>query len=137
MTHERVAVGMFSKKALKWPIAASALIAFIVGCTTTDPLADNDQRILSQLAEIASEGSRVSSEILTVKCWKPSDNMIDDSQFRVLCRIYYMQDSLERYRDMICVGNAAADPVTDYCYEWAYYSSMPRFEDQPGYVSSN
>lgn len=113
------------------------------GCAANDALSAQDQRVVDQLAEIAPLDSRIEGEVSGVECWKPSENMVDDSTFRVICRLHYVQEStddsneqgaVERYRDMICVGDPGADPVSEYCYIWAYYSDMPKYEDKTGYV---
>lgn len=111
-------------------------IAFVApACASSELLTDSDRHVISQLTEIAPLDSEIDSEVTEVECWKPSDNMIDDNQFRVICRMHYEEYGNDRYRDTICIGDPTADPVTDYCYLWAFYSDMPEFEDQPGHVA--
>ena len=98
-----------------------------------------DARIIAQLAEIAPRDSGIEgapSAGTDTECWRPSGNMLDAETFRVLCRVHYEEADIDRYRDMICIGNVTEDPVTEYCYPWAYYSEMPRYEDQTGYRAS-
>lgn len=98
-----------------------------------------DARIIAQLAEIAPRDSGIEgapSAVTATECWKPSENMLDAETFRVLCRLHFEEADTDRYRDMICIGNVTEDPVTEYCYPWAYYSEMPKYEDQTGYRAS-
>lgn len=96
-------------------------------------MSGEDGRIIAQLAEIAPRDSKIEGTVDQVECWKPSESMIDDDTFRVLCRLHYDQAGTDRYRDMICLGSVTTDPVSDYCYLWAFYSDMPVYEDQPGF----
>lgn len=105
-----------------------------VGCASSIPTVDGeDGRIISQLANIAPRDSKIDGPVEQVECWKPSESMLDDDMFRVLCRLHYEQDGADRYRDMICLGSVTKDPVSDYCYLWAFYSDMPVYEDQAGF----
>jgi hypothetical protein len=117
--------------------AALALLA-TTGCAQADPLSEEDRYVIDQLAEIAPRDAKITGEVTDVECWKPSENMLEDeeSTFRVLCRLHYDQEGAERYKDMICLGDPSADPVSDYCYLWAFYSDMPVYEDQSGYFAS-
>lgn len=103
-------------------------------------LSSGDRRAIGQLSTIAVSGAELETDGRSrVECWRPSENLLSegdagvDSGFRVLCRVHYEQAHIERYRDMICIGSLHRDPVADYCYRWAYYTGMPKFEDQPGY----
>lgn len=102
-----------------------------VGCSASAQLSAGDARILAQLGEIAPRAVEVSDDAAETSCWLPSAHMIDAEQFRVLCRVHFDEDGASRYRDAICVGDETADPVTDACYPWAYYSDMPEYEDHP------
>ena len=144
--------------------AALALLALLglSGCVGGSAVAQGeDARIIAQLSEIAPRDSGIegaadsASEVgspsevgapgapgagagvvTATECWNPSENMIDEETFRVLCRVHFEEAGVERYRDMICIGHVTEDPVTEYCYRWAYYSDMPRYEDQAGYRAS-
>ncbi|MGK0716149.1 hypothetical protein ACR5KS_08815 [Leucobacter sp. W1153] len=145
--------------------AAFALLAFLgllglAGCAGGAEAAGavaegQDARVIAQLAEIAPRDSDIEDSVdsaseassagapgagertvTATECWKPSENMIDDETFRVLCRVHFEEAEAKRYRDMICIGNVTEDPVTEYCTRWAYYSEMPRYEDQAGYRAS-
>lgn len=106
------------------------------GCSAQDPLSESDRGAIAQLTEIAPKDARVEGDTTGVECWKPSESMLDDRRFRVICRVHYEQAGAERYRDVICIGDLTADPVSDYCYIWAYYSDMPGFEDKPGHAAA-
>ena len=95
-----------------------------------------DARIIAQLVEIAPRDSGIEGAVTAAECWKPSESMLDAETFRVLCRVHFEEANTDRYRDMICIGNVTEDPVTEYCTRWAYYSDMPRYEDQAGYRAS-
>lgn len=132
--------------------AALALLALLSmsGCASgpdaggAEVAHGEDARVIAQLAEIAPRdsgiagtGADVGADAVTAtECWTPSANMLDAETFRVLCRVHFEEADTERYRDMICIGNVTEDPVTEYCYPWAYYSEMPRYEDQTGYRAS-
>lgn len=128
----------------------TAVLAFLVllsmaGCAAgpdaggAEAARGEDARIIAQLAEIAPRDSGIEgapSAVTATECWKPSENMLDAETFRVLCRLHFEEADTDRYRDMICIGNVTEDPVTEYCYPWAYYSEMPKYEDQTGYRAS-
>ena len=115
-------------------VTAAAAVFSFAGCASGIPtVGGEDGRIIAQLAEIAPKDSQLAEPVTQVECWKPSESMIDDDTFRVLCRLHYEQNDTERYRDMICLGSVTSDPVSDYCYLWAFYSDMPVYEDQPGF----
>ena len=123
------------RTAVPFVALAGVLSALAAGCAPVgDPLSDSDRRAIAQLAEIAPRDAKIDGDVSGVECWKPSESMLDDEQFRVICRVHYDQAGEDRYRDVICIGDLAADPVTDYCYLWAYYTDMPRFEDRPGHA---
>lgn len=132
--------------------AALALLALLSmsGCASgpdaggAEVAHGEDARVIAQLAEIAPRDSGIAGTgadahtgaVTATECWKPSESMLDAETFRVLCRLHFAEADTERYRDMICIGNVTEDPVTEYCYPWAYYSEMPRYEDQTGYRAS-
>ncbi len=132
--------------------AALALLALLSmsGCASgpdaggAEVAHGEDARVIAQLAEIAPRDSGIAGTgagtgadaVTATECWTPSANMLDAETFRVLCRVHFEEADTERYRDMICIGNVTEDPVTEYCYPWAYYSEMPRYEDQTGYRAS-
>lgn len=116
---------------------ACAGIVLVLGstaCAGADPLTPDDRRALGELATIAPRDSDIDGSPGRVECWQPSASMVDDESFRVICRVHYSQAGEQRYRDMICIGELAKDPVTDHCYRWAYYTDMPKFEDEPAYA---
>lgn len=115
-------------------IAAALLTLGLAGCTSEEPLSESDSAAIAQLTEIAPRDSEIDGTPTGVECWKPSESMLDDEEFRVLCRVHYEQAGDERYRDMICIGNLTENPVTEYCYRWAYYTDMPAFEDKRGHA---
>lgn len=142
----------FAARAVAVAAVLGGVVLGLVGCAVgPDVASGEDGRIIAQLAEIAprdsglrlseAEGSAPTDDVKYVECWKPSESMLDDATFRVLCRVHYTEGALEdgsaggaeRYRDMICIGDVRNDPVADYCYRWAYYTDMPAFEDRVGY----
>lgn len=116
--------------------AAALILLSAAGCSAGGSLPETDQRVIDQLAEIAPLESRIDGIVTDVECWQASEHMVDERTFRVLCRVHYDQQGVDRYADMICVGDPTADPVSDYCYRWAHYSDMPVYEDAPGYFAS-
>lgn len=114
-------------------VATTLALIGIVGCTPDTPLSPVDRQVIDQLGTIAPQSTDIDGAIRMVECWRPTGNLVEGETFRVLCRVHYEQNDAQRYRDMICVGELRRKPVTDYCYEWAYYSDMPAFEDEPGH----
>ncbi|MFC5337465.1 hypothetical protein [Leucobacter denitrificans] len=108
----------------------------LAGCAAETTLTDSDVNVISQLTAIAPKDSEIDGTVTDVECWQPSENMLDEEQFRVLCRVHYDQTDEKRYRDMICIGDVNANPVTEYCYRWAYYTDMPEFADKPGHSAA-
>lgn len=94
---------------------------------------ESDAHAISQLASIAARDAELPSAASSVDCWAPSEHKIAAGEFRVICRVHFLQGEQERFKDMICIGDLARDPVSDYCYQWAYYSDMPSFEDAQAY----
>lgn len=95
-----------------------------------DDLGADDQRMLSQIAPIAARDAAAEHPRFA-DCWVPSDHAIDGepSHFKVLCRVAFDEAGEQRERDMICIGAFDDDPPLDYCYDWAYYTDMPSFDD--------
>ena len=143
------------RRALALAIIGLTLLV-VPACATAEQLDEVDRRAVEELGAIAPRDSGVEESLTGVECWRPSDNLLgdhgegdieghlnhreDEELFRVLCRLHFTADEpgtdgAERYRDMICIGDLGAEPVTDYCYQWAYYSDMPVFEDQPGFFA--
>ncbi|MDI6023875.1 hypothetical protein QBL02_10000 [Leucobacter sp. UT-8R-CII-1-4] len=92
-----------------------------------------DAQAIEQLSSIAARDAELPSGASAVDCWAPSEHEINADEFRVICRVHFVQGEQERFKDMICIGDLARDPVSDYCYQWAYYSDMPSFEDHQAY----
>lgn len=133
---------MIRRRFLAVVVAALCLL----GCVQPTPPSGEDRVALEQLggivardaadagtADFSEESGQV--EPGGVECWAPSESLIDEPRFRVICRVHYEQSGEQRYRDMICIGELGRDPVSDHCYEWAPYSDMPAFEDRLAYVA--
>ena len=120
-------------------VAAAACVALmsLTACAAAPELPQGDQRVIDELAAIAPPDSGLEADVTDVECWQPSEHVIDGSTFRVLCRLHYEEAGNERYRDMICIGDAEREPVSDYCYRWAYYTDMPKYEDWPGFFAQS
>lgn len=126
--------------------ASAALVCValtLAGCASVSSLGEPDVRAIEQLSVIAPAGAEIDGSVTGTECWVPTEHVLSGdagettTEFRVLCRVHYVESSTEtdRYRDMICIGDLGADPVADHCYRWAYYTDMPRFEDQPGHAT--
>lgn len=113
-------------------LALAGCALLLTGCSGDAP-PEQDRHALEQLRVIAARDAAASGETGEVRCWLPSQHMIDERQWRVICRVHYEQGDVQRHRDMICIGDSEQDPVTDYCYPWVPYSDMPAFEDHPAY----
>lgn len=110
------------------------------GTSSLATLAAEDQRVINALGRIAARDADTDGQAEHVECWAPSQHPVSgdpaaESAFRVLCRVHFVEQGTRRYRDMICIGNAEQEPVSEYCYQWAYYADAPKFEDQPAYPS--
>lgn len=104
----------------------------------TKPPSERDAAAFAELGEIAVRDAAVAGDPGDVECWAPTENRIESESgegFRVLCRVHYEQQSKARYRDMICIGDLARDPIAESCYQWAFYTDMPKFEDRPAYFA--
>lgn len=121
-----------------WGSALVAVgVAGLIGSCAAQPerpsveasIVAEDLEVITELSEIAAEGIAPEEAIGHTECWYPSQHMIDESRFRVICRVHYTEANAARYRDMICIGDLLRDPVTDHCYQWAPYSDTPAFED--------
>lgn len=104
--------------------------------TRTSP---SDTVALAQLDEVAASSADLGSAVTHVDCWTPSEHLVvisaSEHVFRVICRVFYDQESAKRYKDMVCIGDFDKSPMLDSCYHWVYYSQMPRFEDGPALAS--
>ena len=127
-------------------LAVVVAVFCLVGCAQPTPLSGEDRAALEQLGGIAARDAAAAGVAASpeesgqvepgeIECWAPSESMIDEAGFRVICRVHYEQSGEQRYRDMICIGELGRDPVSDHCYEWAPYSDMPAFEDRLAYAA--
>ncbi len=137
-------------------IAALAFVLLIstAGCTGSPQLSDEDRLTLERLAPIAARDAGVAGEppeerhaddsdesdapdasLEGVECWAPSQHPLGGpgAGFRIICRVHFDEAGQQRYRDVICIGDADSEPVADYCYLWAPYSDMPEFEDHAAF----
>ncbi|MFV0434817.1 MAG: hypothetical protein ACK5LO_12645 [Leucobacter sp.] len=107
----------------------------VAGCSgdSAAAISGEDARAIAQLGEIAARDAEIAGAPGAVECWVPSRHGIGGSKFRVICRVHYEQSGVDRYRDMICVGEWGRDPIARSCYQWAYYSEAPEFGDHPAY----
>ncbi len=102
------------------------------------PPSEQDATALAALGDIATRDAAIDGNPTETECWAPTEHRIageGDEGFRVLCRVHYEQQSKARYRDMICIGDLARDPIAESCYQWAFYTDMPKFEDHPAYFA--
>lgn len=150
-----------------WAVLPVAGCLALVGCSgaqqsgnaeSSAPPTRQDAAVLVQLAEVATRDAEIDGAPRGVECWAPTENRLDgeassgstenstgdstsasdgDEGFRVLCRVHYEQQGESRYRDMICIGYLARDPVAESCYQWAFYTDMPEFEDRPAYFAAD
>ena len=100
------------------------------------PPSKQDAAALAELGGIATRDAAVDGRPEGAECWAPTAHRLageSDDGFRVLCRVHYEQGGQARYRDMICIGDLAREPVANSCYQWAFYTDMPVFEDHPAY----
>ena len=102
------------------------------------PPSAQDAAALAKLGGIATRDAAVEGKATGTECWAPTAHHLageTDGGFRVICRVHYEQRGESRYRDMICIGDLARDPVAESCYQWAFYTDMPEFEDHPAYLA--
>lgn len=136
-------------------LLGSALLLGITECadgagTPVAAPSEQDARAIEQLSEIAGRDAEPEGAVREVECWAPSQNPLAQDAgmgvgagtqpFRVLCRVHFDQQRdqqrQQRYRDMICIGDLGRDPVTEYCYQWAYYAGAAKFEDHPAFAAT-
>ena len=110
------------------------------GVERSAPLSAQDAVALAELGDIATRDAAVDGNLAGAECWAPTAHRIAGEtagDFRVLCRVHYDQRGEQRYRDMICIGDLAGEPVAESCYQWAFYTDTPVFEDHPAYPAGS
>ena len=103
------------------------------------PPSEQEASALAVLGGIATRDAAIDGDPTEIECWAPTEHPVageTGESFRVICRVHYEQQGNARYRDMICIGDLARDPVAESCYQWAFYTDMPKFEDHPAYLAS-
>lgn len=130
------------KRGLTVLLLVAASLA-ITSCATGPgiELSARDAAALAAINKVAAATSGVDVDsVESTECWLPSLHLVDEdggestSTWRVLCRIHFVDDSGDRYKDTTCIGDYDAEPMLDQCYRWAPYTDEPRFEDYPGVV---
>ncbi len=109
------------------------------GAERAAPPSEQDATALAALGGIATRDAAIDGDPTETECWAPTEHPVageTGESFRVICRVHYEQQGNARYRDMICIGDLARDPVAESCYQWAFYTDMPKFEDHPAYLAS-
>lgn len=120
-----------------FPLTAALLALALTGCSSHAPLSEQDADALATLAAVAGPTSNVDPDAITsTECWLPSEHMVvdpsvDDTTWKVLCRVHYADDSGDRYQDATCIGDFAKQPQLDHCYRWAHYDFAPTFPEFP------
>lgn len=126
-----------------WPFLSLGVVALVItsfaACAPSGAQAPTaeDSAAIATIATVAVRDAKVNGQTEGASCWAPTEHLIEggEGEFRVLCRVAYSQKSSPRYKDMICIGNLQTSPVVSSCYEWAYYSDMPAFEDAPAFIA--
>ncbi|TPW77419.1 hypothetical protein [Schumannella soli] len=93
-----------------------------------------DIRALEQVRAAAISSYGEGGDPGAVDCWTPSRHLVTGADsatlFRIICRVNYTEaDATARWKDMICIGDFALDPMLESCYHWAPYSDMPEYGD--------
>lgn len=78
------------------------------------------------MGQLAIRDSKVENPTGVVECGDPREHLLTDegypSVFRTICRVYFDDGETDsRYKDMICIGDFAATPISEKCYVWLPY----------------
>ena len=104
-------------------ICSLAVLA-VAGCSTISSQLSKEAE--DYVGQLAIRDSKVENPTGVVECGDPREHLLTDegypSVFRTICRVYFDDGETDsRYKDMICIGDFAATPISEKCYVWLPY----------------
>jgi hypothetical protein len=104
------------------------LLLLLVAATTAlsacapDPL---NAQALKEIQEMSARDAQVSNIVGVPSCGDPRSHLLTDkgypTVFRTICRVSYKDGSIDRHKDMWCIGDFEKSPMLDHCYVWVPY----------------
>jgi hypothetical protein len=102
-----------------------AVIALALSGCATDPL---NERAIAEIQAMSARDAKVSDMTGDPSCGDPRAHLLTDkgypTVFRTICRVYYKQGTIDRYKDMWCIGDFSKEPMLDHCYVWVPYNKQ-------------
>ena len=120
---------MFAR--LPLTIGVVALLAWALsGCAAPNPDPENAEA-LSLIEKYSARDAMVDGIVGVPECQNPRDMLLTDkgypSVFQSICRVHYVKDGVNRYKDMKCNGDFDRQPILSYCYVWVPYTGTNSF----------
>jgi hypothetical protein len=111
-------------------LAISAVVAFaLAGCGALDP---QNALALGLIEKYSARDAQVLGVAGVPKCQNPRDMVLSDkgypSVFQSICRVHYLKDGVDRFKDMKCNGDFDRNPILTYCYVWVPYTGTNSFD---------
>ncbi|MCX6432580.1 MAG: hypothetical protein NTX29_07250 [Actinobacteria bacterium] len=108
-------------------VAGAAVFAMVLtSCAGEDTLNTQATALVQRLS---AQDAKVPNVTGPPECESPREHVVegsgDSATFRVICRVFYMQGTTDRWKQMLCIGTFSRDPMLDYCYDWAPYETSP------------
>lgn len=107
-------------------LAALGFVAVLAlaGCYPIS--SDQSQEAEAFVGQLAIRDANVANPTGVVECGDPRDHLLTEegypSVFRTICRVYFDDGETDsRYKDMICIGDFEATPISEKCYVWLPY----------------
>ncbi|MEY4319138.1 MAG: hypothetical protein RL378_242 [Actinomycetota bacterium] len=107
-----------------------ALVACAVsGCAAPDP---QNAEALRLIQSFSARDASVDGIVGVPDCQNPRDMLLAakgyPSVFQSICRVHYVLDGVNRFKDMKCNGDFDREPILSYCYVWVPYTGTNSFE---------
>ena len=107
----------------------AALACALSGCAAPDP---QNALALGLIQEFSARDAQVPGVVGVPECQNPRDMVLTDegfpSVFRSICRVRYVKDGVDRFKDMKCNGDFDRNPILTYCYVWVPYTGTNSFD---------
>ena len=105
-------------------VTASLAVLALAGCSPISPGQSEDAKAL--VGQLAIRDANVANTTGVVECGEPRDHLLAEegypTVFRTICRVYFDDGETDsRYKDMICIGDFEASPISEKCYVWLPY----------------
>jgi hypothetical protein len=107
-----------------WAACVAATAMLLTSCAGEDTL---NIQATALVQKLSAQDAQVPDVTGLPQCENPRDHVVegsgDSATFRVICRVFYVQGSTDRWKQMLCIGTFSRDPMLDYCYDWAPYET--------------